>query len=298
MELSDLHIFTTVVRAGGVTRAAERLHRVQSSVSKRIRQLEQDLGVALFVREGKRLQLAPAGQLLLDYADRLLAMADEARNAVQDTRPRGVLRVGALESTAAVRLPAHLSAYHRSYPDVSLELRTGYPRRLAAEVLAGELDAALVAEPIADGPFDKQPAFVEELVIVGPAGHAPIGKAGSVPPTMIALGNECPLRSRLAEWYAKRGETVDRTIELGSYQAILACVAEGMGIALVPKSVLRTFPERRRLSVHALPSHENWASIVLIWRKGATSPKLQALKQVLHGTGRAPRQISGERNAT
>lgn len=283
MELSDLRI-ATVVRAGGVTRAAEHLHRVQSNITTRIRQLEQDLGVALFIREGKRLHLAPAGQLLLDYADRLLAIAEEARNAVKDARPRGVLRVGAMESTAAVRLPAHLSAYHRRYPEVSLELRTGYPRQLATAVLAGELDAALVAEPIADGPFDKQLVFVEELVIVGPAGHPPIGKTALIPPTMVAFENGCPLRKRLEEWYAKRGEMPDRTIELGSYHAMLACIAAGMGIALVPKSVLSTFPERRQLSVHTLPSDQNRASIVLIWRKGATSPKLQALKQLLRGT--------------
>src|SRR3974390_393230 len=90
MDLSDLRIFAAVVRAGGVTRAAERLHRVQSNVTTRIRQLEQDLGVTLVVREGKRLHVSPAGRLLLDYADRLLTLADETRSAVQDARPRGL----------------------------------------------------------------------------------------------------------------------------------------------------------------------------------------------------------------
>src|SRR5689334_1978194 len=98
MDLGDLRIFTAVVRAGGVTRAAERLNRVQSNVTTRIRQLERDLGVDLFIRQGKRLHLAPAGRLLLDYADRLLALAEEAQHAVQDARPRGVLRLGAMES--------------------------------------------------------------------------------------------------------------------------------------------------------------------------------------------------------
>jgi DNA-binding transcriptional LysR family regulator len=281
MDLSDLRIFTTVVRAGGVTRAAERLHRVQSNVTTRIRQLEQDLGVALFIRDGRRLHLAPSGQLLLGYADQLLAMADEARDAVQDARPRGVLRLGAMESTAAVRLPSVLASFHRRYPAVRLELRTGNPHQLATAVLAGELDAALVAEPIADAPFDKQSVFIEELVIVAPSGHPPIGKTADVPRTMIAFENGCPHRKRLEEWYAKRGEMPERTIELGSYHATLGCVAAGMGVALLPKSVLSTFPERKQLSVHALPAGENRAATVLIWRKGATSPKLQALRQLL-----------------
>jgi DNA-binding transcriptional LysR family regulator len=102
MDLSDLRIFTTVVREGGITRAAERLNRVQSNVTTRIRQLEEDLDVSLFIREGKRLHLAPAGQALLGYAERLLALADEARAALKDPRPRGVFRLGAMESTAAI----------------------------------------------------------------------------------------------------------------------------------------------------------------------------------------------------
>jgi DNA-binding transcriptional LysR family regulator len=285
MDLSGLRIFTTVVRAGGVTRAAERLNRVQSNVTTRIRQLEGELGVALFVREGKRLHLAPAGQVLLGYADRLLALADEARTAVQDQQPRGLLRLGAMESTAAVRLPGPLSEYHRRYPDVTIELRTGNPHLLARAILAGDLDAALVAEPIADAPFEKAAAFEEELVIVAPADHPPIGKKGVAPRTMIAFEHGCPHRKRLEHWYAARGEMPERTIELGSYHAMLGCIAAGMGAALLPKSVLTTFPESRRLSVHALPAGENRAKTVLIWRKGAASPKIQALAAILADSG-------------
>src|SRR5580765_7602887 len=88
MDLSDLRVFSAVVREGGVTRAAERLHRVQSNVTTRIRQLEQELATPLFIRAGKRLHLTPAGQILLGYADRLLALADEAGMAVRDPQPR------------------------------------------------------------------------------------------------------------------------------------------------------------------------------------------------------------------
>ena len=148
MDLSDLKIFSAVVREGSVTRAALRLYRVQSSVTTRIRQLEEDVGVSLFIREGKRLHLSPAGQVLLGYADRLLALAEEARNAVQDPRPRGVFRLGAMESTAAVRLPGPVNEYHRLYPEVVLELRTGNPPALSKALLAHELDAALVTLPV------------------------------------------------------------------------------------------------------------------------------------------------------
>jgi DNA-binding transcriptional LysR family regulator len=283
MDLSDLIIFSAVVREGSVTRAAERLHRVQSNVTTRIRQLETDLSVALFIREGKRLHLAPAGQVLLGYAERMLARAEEARGAVQDARPRGTFRLGAMESTAAVRLPGLLSEYHRRHPGVILELRTGNPQVLGGAILAGELDAALVAEPIADMPFEKAFAFDEELVSVAPAGHPPIGKKGDLPRTVLVFEHGCPHRKRLEDWYASRHGMPERTIELASYHAILGCVVAGMGISLMPKSVLTTFPERRRLSVHALARTENCAQTVLIWRKGAGSPNVAALQEILRG---------------
>jgi DNA-binding transcriptional LysR family regulator len=281
MDLSDLRVFSAVVREGGVTRAAERLHRVQSNVTTRIRQLEEDLATPLFVRAGKRLHLTPSGQTLLGYADRLLALADEARTAVQDPRPRGVFRLGAMESTAAVRLPEPLNEFHKLYPDVVLELRIGNPEVLAKAILAGELDAAFVAEPIADAPFDKMHAFDEEPVIVSATSHPPIGKNNAFPRSVLVFENGCPHRKRLQDWYTRHGEMPERTIELGSYHAMLGCVVAGMGIALLPKSVLSTFPESKRLTIHHLPKGEDRAETVLIWRKGVGSPNIQALQQVL-----------------
>jgi len=281
MDLAALRIFSAVVREGGVTRAAERLHRVQSNVTTRIRQLEDDLGVDLFIREGKRLHLAPAGQVLLGYADRLLALAEEARSAVKDPRPRGVLRLGAMESTAAVRLPETLNEYHRLYPEVTLELRTGNPPALATAILAGELDSALVAEPIPDAPFEKVWVFDEEPVIVSGASQPPFDRKGEFPRTMLAFEHGCPHRKRLEAWYESRGQMPERVIELGSYHAMLGCVAAGMGIALLPRSVLATFPENMRLKVHKLPRGENRIATVLIWRKGAGSPNVLALEKLL-----------------
>jgi DNA-binding transcriptional LysR family regulator len=281
MDLSDLRIFLAVVREGGVTRAAERLNRVQSNVTTRIRQLEQDLDATLFNREGKRLRLAPAGQSLLGYAERLLALAEEARASVHDPKPRGLFRLGSMESTAAIKLPKALNEYVRLHPGVTLELRVGNPVTLGSAILAGQLDAALVAEPIADDPFDRAFAYEEEPVVVSAARQPAPGRKGQFPKTMVAFEHGCPYRKRLEDWYAKRGAMPERTVELGSYHAMLGCVAAGMGIALIPKSVLTTFPESKRLGVHSLPPGENRAEIVLIWRKGASSPNIEALRDIL-----------------
>jgi DNA-binding transcriptional LysR family regulator len=147
--------------------------------------------------------------------------------------------------------------------------------------LSGELDAAFVAEPVAEEPFEKASAFIEELVMVAPAGHPPIAQNGRPPRTMVAFEVGCPHRKRLEDWYAARGEMPERTIELGSYHAMLGCIAAGMGVALLPRSVLSTFPERKQLSIHPMSRSERWVRTVLIWRRGAGSPKLAALKQML-----------------
>lgn len=283
MDLADLRIFLAVVREGGITRAAQRLHRVQSNVTTRIRQLEDDLGVALFLREGKRLQLAPAGRTLLDYAEQILALSERARAAVQDQTPQGLLRLGAMESTAAVRLPGPLAAFSQRYPDVRLELRTGNPTQLATALLADQIDAALVAEPVPAARFDSIVVFREEPVIVAAKSYAKIGP-GQVPKTVIVFEHGCPHRKRLEAWYEAAGALPERVIEIGSYHAMLGCVQAGMGAALLPRSVLETFPEGKRLQVFSLPRGQGQIATLLIWRKGTRSSKVEALAEALGGT--------------
>jgi DNA-binding transcriptional LysR family regulator len=108
--------------------------------------------------------------------------------------------------------------------------------------------------------------------------------------------NGCPHRKRLEDWYARRGEMPERTIELGSYHAMLGCVVAGMGIALLPESVLTTFPESKRLTIHRLPRGENRSETVLIWRKGAGSPNIQALREVLDDKHPAARGNARRKN--
>ena len=170
MELSDLHIFRTVVREGGIVRAARRLHRVPSNITTRIQQLEASIGVQLFTRERHRLALSQSGERLLVYADRMLLLSDEARSVLASVAPSGVLRLGALESTTASRLPAILAAYHKAYPDVRVELITGTNDALTAAVIDRRVEAAFVAEAPATKELACQPLFRERLVIISASG--------------------------------------------------------------------------------------------------------------------------------
>ena len=289
MELSDLQVFKAVVQTGGIVRAAESLHRAQSSITARIQALEEKLATPLFIREGRRMQLAPAGRVLLQYADRLLDLAKEAGEAVRLDQPAGVLRLGAMESTAAVRLPLPLGEFHDAHPEVALELYIGDPTDHTRQVLNGELDAALIAIPASDKRLASVPMYEEEMVLISEAKHAPIATPRDIDAkTLLAFHPGCPHRKRFEDWFARAHVVPRQMVEMGSYHAILGCVAIGMGVAMVPASVLATYAERDRLGVHRLGPKFRYAQTRLIWRRDAPQAKVAALRKVLREYASSP----------
>jgi len=289
MELEDLAIFRTVVHEGGILKAARKLHRVPSNVSTRIRQLEGSLGTELFHRDRQRLVVSQSGHRLLDYAEQLLRLSAEAKAAVSGAAPGGVLRIGALESTTASRLPAVLAAFHRRYPDVHVELSTGTNDALVAALAARRVDAAFVAEAPHDAAVEAMPLFRERLVLISPAGHAPVRRAQDVAAdTVIAFPNGCAYRRVLIRWLGDRRIAAMRVLDLGSYHAIVACVAAGAGVALVPEAVLATL-KSPPVERHPLPAVHAQVTTPLIWRAGEVPAALAALQAELRPRARALR---------
>ena len=282
MDLVELHIFKTVAEQGGITKAAAALHRVQSNVTTRVKQLEDRVGAKLFHRQGRRLVLSSEGKVLLAYADRMLRLSDEAQAALKGHGPHGVFKLGTLESTAATRLPPVLARYHRGYPAVRLELITGTSGALVDRVLRGEIEAAFVAEPFAEKSLETQHVFTEELVLITPKGHRRVTRPQDID-ERIVLGftTGCSYRRRLESWLGRSSIVAERVMEYGSYHAITACVAAGAGIAVVPKSVLRATGVESQVATHALPAGVANAKTMLVWRAGHRSAALDALRQEL-----------------
>src|SRR2546425_6346877 len=272
MDLASLQIFKAVADEGGITKAAAKLDRVQSNVTTRVKQLEARLGTALFYRRNRKLVLSPDGRLLLAYAERLLRLSSEAEAALSGGTPRGRLRLGTLESTAATRLPPVLSRYHIAYPDVHLELVTGTTGALIARVLHHEIEAAFVAEPFNAENLESQPAFQERLVLIAPKSFPKIKTPKDIGrSTIIAFGAGCTYRRCLEDWLARARVVPAHVMEFASYHAIVACVAAGAGVALVPRSVIRAVPGGNEVAVYPLPAGSSSTRTMLGWRIGDSS---------------------------
>jgi DNA-binding transcriptional LysR family regulator len=282
MDLAGLRIFKAVAEHGGVTRAAAALNRVQSNVTTRVKQLEARLGKRLFDRQGRRLVLSPEGRVLLAYAERLLQLSSEAQAALHSSAPQGALRVGALESTAATRLPPLLSRYHRAHPGVRFELVTGTTGALVDKVLREEIEAAFVAEPFSGRGLDRQAAFEEELVLITPKNQPRIASQRDIGErVLLAFPTGCAYRRRLEAWLGRANVVAERVMEYGSYHAIVACVAAGGGIAVVPRAVLRASGAEAQVGAHPLPAAVARARTLLVWRRGHHSSALDALRAEL-----------------
>jgi DNA-binding transcriptional LysR family regulator len=269
MELSALRIFKTVAEEGSVTQAAVRLHRVQSNVSARLTQLEESLGVTLFNRSGRRMLITPEGTRLLEYADRLLQLADEAQMSVKGTQePAGQLRIGSMETTAASRLPRVLGAFHRKYPQVDLVLDTGPTDYLVQAVLNHKVDMALVAAPVERPELEQVPVFMEELVLITDTLQGPVTQPADVAKrSLLGFRSGCSYRRRLEWWFADAGIAPARVSEFGTFEAIIGCVAAGMGVAMMPREVLKRRDLGRTVQMHDLPPEVAEVQTVLIWRR-------------------------------
>ncbi|WP_171070299.1 LysR substrate-binding domain-containing protein [Methylobacterium terricola] len=279
MDLDDLHIFRSVVREGGVTRAASLLNRVPSNVTTRIKQFEERLGVALFRREGRSLTLTEAGRTLLGHADKLLTLADLAERELRGGGVRGTLRLGSMESAAGARLPPILSAFHARYPDVTIELQTGTTRAMLRQLARYEVEAAFVSEPIEGDALSSVPAFDEELVLITAKGRD-AARTG----TVVAFPHGCSYRQRLFAWLAEEGRSPERILEMSSYHAIVACVAAGTGAAIVPAEVLDHAVLGTTVARHPLPGHLRRNRTHLVW-SGEASPPLRSLMALLPPVG-------------
>jgi DNA-binding transcriptional LysR family regulator len=279
MDRGDLRIFEAVARLGGMSRAAAELNTVQSNVTARIRLLEETLGASLFERHSRGVSLTAAGRRLLPYAQSARTLFEEAARAVRDDgTPRGPLLVGSLETTAALRLAPRLAAFVAAWPEVDLALRTGTTCELTADVLARRLEGALVCGPAAHPELTAEVAFREELAVLTAPGLPSLDQLGAQGAVrIVVLRAGCSYRQRLEDLLARRGIALARQLEFGTLEAIFGCVAAGLGITLLPRSLIGPVWQDGRVAVHPLPAADALVETLFIRRRdGFVSSALAA----------------------
>jgi len=288
MDAGDLRTFETVARLRAMNRAAAELHTVQSNVTARIRRLEDVLGCRLFDRRPTGVSLTPAGARLLPYAHRVAQLLAEAAHAARDDgEPTGALTIGALETTAALRLSGVLAGYAAAHPGVDLVLRTGTTCELVSAVLERRVEGAFVCGPVTHPELEERAMFREELVILAAPGLrslAELADAGGV--RLVVLRAGCSYRQRLEALLARRGVPSPRVMEFGTLEAIFACVAAGLGITLLPRALLGPVCPAGRLSLHTLPPAEAEVETVFIRRRDAFASS--AMRAFLAGAHAGP----------
>lgn len=279
MDADDLRVFEAVVRLGSMSRAAVELNTVQSNVTSRIRALEYELGRTLFERHARGVSCTMAAKRLLPYAARVRQVLNEALRAARDDgTPSGPLVVGSLETTAAIRLAPVLASFAGACPGVDLSLRTGTTCELIEDVLEHRVDGAFVCGPVDHADLLAATMFREELVVLtapGVAGlDALIGKGGF---RIVVLRAGCSYRLRLEALLARRGAAGVRVLEFGTLEAIVACVGAGIGITLLPRTMVETARRAGQVGVHALPPGDAFVDTVFVRRRdGYVSSALSA----------------------
>lgn len=267
MEISQLRMFKEVAEQGSIVAASEVLHCVPSNITNRIKLLERELGVSLFIRKGRGLVISHSGTLFLEYANKILALCQEASRAVEpNAEPSGVLRIGAIESSATGRLPPLLSEFHSQYPSVQLQFSTGTWPQLLAAVLNHQLDGAVVAVSTEHPSLDAIEIYQEDLVLVACSSLGAITHPKDLIGKDVFMWPEgCPYRKTLENWLTENGVTVP-IVSIASYGTILGCVSAGSGVSLVPKGVFEQFKSigsMRSYSFNQLTSIQNY----FIWNR-------------------------------
>jgi DNA-binding transcriptional LysR family regulator len=283
MDVAELKIFEAVARHGSMNRASSELHTVQSNVTARIRALEREIGVALFQRNARGVKLTPAGQRMLPYAARIAKLVSDAKlAALDDGPPSGAFALGTLETTAALRMSPILSRFARLYPQVQLSLTTGTSCSLTQDVVECRLDAAFVAGPVDHPDLLGEMIFEEELVLVTPRtlrGMDALRSTNGLKTIVFRLG--CSYRQRLETLLAKRGIFTPTALEFGSIDVIVACVAAGIGITLLPRGVVASAAEQGVVAIHVLAPELARVCTQFVRRKDAyVSSAMQAFIEV------------------
>ncbi|WP_248925493.1 LysR family transcriptional regulator [Paenibacillus hamazuiensis] len=280
MELRQLQYALQIAIERNFSRAAEKLHIAQPSLSQQLSKLEKEIGVLLFQRTTNSVELTHAGSLFMEKAQSILDMVEQLKQEMEDISQmrKGRVVVGSLPITGAHILPLVLPAFQERYPEIEIVLVEETTANLEQLTLGGQADISLLSLPLIDDALAYEPIIEEEIVLAVPPQH-PLaaaeanGSASSVEieslrhEPFIALKKGQGFRQITLELCQNAGFTPNIVFESSNIETVQSLVAAGMGIAFVPHMVSRSGWSQHAPAYLKLASHPT-RTLVIAYRKG------------------------------
>lgn len=290
MELRHIYTFQAIVKEGSFLKAAEKLMYAQSTITLHIQQLETELGVKLFVRQGKKVQLTAAGRSLQEQADSLVARAMALQQTMFDlvAGEAGHVRIGVIEPTASLRLPRVLASFCQERPRIHLTIEVGNTHAISRRVASGALDLGICSLPEAHLGLDFEPLFVESLALLLPEAHPladlpTIGIQHLGKQRLLLSEQECPYRQVIEKTLQECGQTPYSGLEIGrSLETLIHLVQYGLGLAIVPRATATPAPEKTVLREIVGVQFNVQIGLVLLADEISPGRALEALLLLLH----------------
>jgi DNA-binding transcriptional LysR family regulator len=283
VDLRNLRTFTAVADLGSISMASKSLRCVQSNVTTRVKALEAELGISLFYRSRSGMMLTSAGETFLPFAKEVIHAAERARASLDrfSELPK-LLRVGSMETTLAVRLPAIIPSFRRDHPALRLEIVSGPTDELVQHILDNKIDVALIGGKFPHPDLRGHPLFAEEMVLVRALNSREEDLKSS---TVLVFKQGCSYREYTRRWMRLAGLGPNETFELGTLDGILGCVASGVGVTCLPRSVVESSQYREHVQIQTLDDPERFIDTyavenVTAVRNGAVAAFIAALTSV------------------
>ncbi len=270
MQVNDLVIFQSVAEHSSFTKAAAATNTVQSNVTARIKFLETEFNTRLFERTSRTITLTEAGAELLKTAKEILLLLDNTKRTIAgaDQSLKGMVKIGCIHTTAALRVPGILQAFSEDYPEVEFKIKTGTTSGLIKEVLACKLDGAFVAGNIADERLTVQPILTEELGIVTStlvSSYEQL-KRTKKKLKLIVFSDGCSYRKHfeliITDWEVNKVSL----IEMDTLEGILNAVENNIGITLLPIALIQRHYKYKGVKVFPLSSESSSMTTVFVKR--------------------------------
>jgi LysR family transcriptional activator of glutamate synthase operon len=256
MDVHQLKVFQAAVQGGGFTRAGEQLHMSQSTVSQHIKLLEQELGCSLFLRVGKKVLVTEAGNVLLQYAERIFRELKNTEMALRELNQlqRGTVRMGVGPTTLTYRLPRVLRDYTQRFPDIELIVLAGNTEYLLDAIRSHNLDLAVVMSTAAYSGLVSTPLGREELVIVLNRRH-PMAARRTLQPSdlsslrFILYERNTAMQNLIDRYFESLGVTPRIAMEVENNEAIKSMVRAGLGASILPLCAVEDEPPDGHLRI-------------------------------------------------